>query len=70
MLYDLPSMPIALPHVRAYDGDPDFEYDYRELDWPVRDGVLTVGEDCVRWEADPYVQQPPYTEQYAAVFHW
>ncbi len=70
MLYDLPPEPIGFPHVRAYDDDPDFEYYYQELDWLVRDGVLTVGEDCVRWVADPYIQQPPFTEQYAVVFHW
>jgi hypothetical protein len=70
MLYDIPSSPISYPHVRAYDDDPDSEYYYQELDWQVRDGVLTVGEDCVRWVADPYVQQPPFTEQYAVVFHW
>ena len=70
MVYDLPPSPINFPHVRAYDANPDSEYYYQELDWLVRDGVLTVGEDCVRWVADPYVQQPPFTEQYAVVFHW
>lgn len=70
MVYDLPPSPINFPHVRAYDEAPDSEYYYQELDWLVRDGTLTVGEDCVRWIADPYVQQPPFTEQYAVVFHW
>lgn len=70
MVYDVPPSPIGYPHVRAYDDDPDSEYYYQELDWLVRDGVLTVGEDCVRWVADPYIQQPPFTEQYAVVFHW
>lgn len=70
MVYDLPPAPIGFAHVRAYDDDPDNEYYYRELDWLVRDGALSVGEDCVRWVADPYVQQPPFTEQYALVVHW
>lgn len=70
MVYDLPPTPITFPHVRAYDSAPDFDYYYQELDWLVRDGTLSVGEDCVRWVADPYVQQPPFTEQYAVVFHW
>lgn len=70
MVYDLPPSTIAYPHVRAYDEAPDSQYYYQELDWQVRDGVLTVGEDCVRWVADPYIQQPPFTEQYAVVFHW
>ncbi len=70
MVYDLPPSPINFPHVRAYDANPDSEYYYQELDWQVRNGTLTVGEDCVRWVADPYVQQPPFTEQYAVVFHW
>jgi len=70
MVYDLTPQTINYPHVRAYDSNPDSQYYYQELDWQVRDGVLTLGEDCVRWVADPYIQQPPFTEQYALVFHW
>jgi hypothetical protein len=70
MVYDLPPTVIDLAHVRAYDDDPDFDYYYQDLDWLVRNGTLVLGEDCARWVADPYVQQPPYTEQYAALFRW
>jgi len=71
MLYGLPPAVIPYAHVRAYNHFPEQQYDYRELDYMVKDATVVVGDHCLQWVADPYgVGGPPYTTGYGVIFRW
>ncbi len=70
VLYDFPPQVVSYPHLRAYNVDPEFEYDYIDLDYQVAQGEMVLGDGCAVWTANPFGTGQPYTAQYGAVFHW
>jgi hypothetical protein len=70
MVFDVPSMPLMYPVLRAYNVTPQNASDYRDLQMGVKNGVLELGARCARFTANELGASEPYTTEYAALYRW
>lgn len=70
IVYGFPPSPVTYPHIRAYNTAPAHMYDYRDLDYQVKNGVLVLGDGCARFTAVPFGEGDPDTWQVAVLYRW